>query len=248
MKKQLFILNARELFRDKRFFIFAMVFPFGMLLMFILLGKVIGAPSGGPNMAVVSVPMAIYLAVTGSGLTVTAAPLASMRKLGVLRLLGTTPVRPSWFIGMHLLVRVIMLAVQLVGLLLVAWAFGSITLGSFVPLFLGGVLCLVFFLAIGYVLGSVTSSPDAAAGISTAVQLGSLFASGLVLPFAFLPHVMATILGALPTTFAADLLVGSIPALHAQHSPLISTLVVMGSAAAMLCLAAWKFRWNDRED
>ncbi|WP_407341974.1 ABC transporter permease [Pengzhenrongella phosphoraccumulans] len=245
MKKQLFLLNARELFRDRKFFIFAMIFPFGMLLMFILMGKAIGSPEGGPNMSVISVPMAIYLAVTGSGLTVTAGPLASLRKQGVLRLLGTTPVRQFWFIGMHLLVRVLMLAVQLVGLLLVAWAFGSITLDSLAPLFFAGLLCLVFFLAVGYFIGSVVSSPDAASGTSTAIQLGSLFASGLVLPFAFLPKAVVAVLTLLPTTFAADLLVGSIPTLDAAHPAVMSVLVVMGSALSVLCLAVWKFRWND---
>lgn len=245
MTKQLFLLNARELFRDRRFFVFALVFPYGMLLMFLLIGKVAGTPEGGPDMVALAVPMAIFLAVTGSGLTVTAGPLAALRKQGTLRLLGTTPVRRSTFIGMHLLVRGIMLVVQLAGLLAIAWAFDAITAESIVPLFVGGVLCLVFFLAIGYLLGSTVRSPDAATGIGTVVQLGSLFASGLVLPFALLPDKVGEILGLLPTTFAADLLVNAVPALESQHTSATSAAVVVASAAVVLVLAVWRFRWND---
>ncbi len=82
LTKQLLLLNARELVRDRRYFIFAFVFPLGMLAVFLALGQIVPSGNGAPNFTQMVVPMALFLAVTSSALTTTAGPLAGMRDKG----------------------------------------------------------------------------------------------------------------------------------------------------------------------
>jgi ABC-2 type transport system permease protein len=247
--KQLFLLNARELFRDRRFFVFAFVFPYLMLGTFIAIGKILGASSEGfPDMAVMSLPMAIFLAVTGSGLTVTAGPLADLRGKGVLRLLGTTPVKRWQFIATHLAARVIMLTVQIAGLIAVAWAAGTVQPESILPLFGASILALMLFLAAGYVVGSLTSTATVGSAVGTIVQMLAFLTCGLVLPFALLPDALANVLSRLPTTYAADLTVAAIPQLTAVHPPTTSVLVTLATTAVVFVLAVAVFRWDSTSD
>src|SRR4028119_2144855 len=102
---QLLRLQARELWRDGRYFWFALIFPYFMMSIFLFLGKVIPASPGGPDFSQLVVPIALFLAVTSAALTVTAGPLAGLRSKGTLRLLGTTPVGTGRFLATHMLVR-----------------------------------------------------------------------------------------------------------------------------------------------
>lgn len=248
LTKQLLLLNARELVRDRRYFIFAFVFPFGMLAVFLALGQIVPSGNGAPDFTQMVVPMALFLAVTSSALTTTAGPLAGMRDKGTVRLLGTTPVGRARFVLTHMAMRIVMVICQLVLVLLIAVLIGAVNVAT-APLLLAISLPgVVMFLAIGYLIGGRLRSADAANNVATLVQLSALFLSGLAFPLSLMPRTLASVLSYLPTSFFANLLTMAMPTGVAMHSAVLSILVVVVTAAVFIALAIRTFSWDEGDD
>ncbi|MGN6611593.1 MAG: ABC transporter permease, partial [Angustibacter sp.] len=145
-------------------------------------------------------------------------------------------------------VRVVMVVVQAVVLIAVAVAMGALDLAA-APAVLGvTVVGLAMFLAVGCVIGGRLRSPDAATNLGTLVQLGTLFLSGLTVPLWLLPHAVATVLRALPSTFLADLLLSQMRHGRAFYPTWLSLLVVAATTAAFLLIAVRTFRWDQGDD
>lgn len=246
--RELALLQARELVRDRRYFYFALVFPFGMLGIFALISTVIPKKAGAPDFMRFVIPMALFLAVTSSALTVTAGPLAGMRSKGTLRLLGTTPIGRARLIYTHMAARVVMVTGQAAALLALAVALGSVKVGEVPAMFGITLLGLALFGAIGYLIGGRLAAPDAATNIGTLVQLGALFMSGLTFPLSLMPGTVATVLSLLPTTFFADLMLTRMPSGQPRHSVWSSILVVTATTVAVAFLAVRTFRWDQGDD
>ena len=242
--RELTLLHARELVRDKRYFWFALLFPFFMLGMFLGIGSVMPTEEGGPDFTQVVIPMALFLAVTSTALTVTAGPLAAMRSKGTLRLLGTTPIGRTRLVLTHLATRVVMVVVQVTVLLVIALAIGAVEVSALPALFGASLLGLAMFLGLGYLIGGRLSSPDAATNIGTLVQLGTLFLSGLAVPLWLLPETLGTVLSWLPTTFFADLLTSQTSGGEPVHAVWLSVLVVLATASVAIAGAVATFRWD----
>ncbi|WP_447644599.1 ABC transporter permease [Nocardioides zeae] len=240
-------LHARELVRDRRYFWFALFFPFFMLGMFLGIGSAMPDEPGAPDFTQTVIPMAIFLAVTSTALTVTAGPLAGMRSKGLLRLLGTTPVGRTRLVLTHLVTRLAMVVAQLVVLLVVGVVLGVVEVASLPALTAISLLGLALFLAIGYLIGGRLGSADMATNIGTLVQLSSLFLSGLAIPLWLLPDGLSRVLELLPTTFFADLLSTQVVGSEPVHAVWSSVLVVAGTAAAVAVLAVRTFRWDQGE-
>ncbi|MEZ5094788.1 MAG: ABC transporter permease [Nocardioides sp.] len=241
-------LHARELLRDRRYFWFALIFPFFMLSIFLTLNAVMADQPGAPDFSTTVIPMAVFLAVTGAALTVTAGPVAAMRARGTLRLLGTTPIGRSRVVLTHLATRVAMVVVQLVVLLAIGTLLHTITPGDLPRVLAVSMLGLTMFLGFGYLIGGRLSSPDAATNVGTLVQLSTLFLSGLAVPLWLLPDGVARVLGWLPTTFFADLLLSSMRGQSPAHPTLVSVAVVAATAGLALFLAVRTFRWDQGEE
>jgi ABC-2 type transport system permease protein len=240
-------LHARELVRDRRYFWFALLFPFGMLGMFLGLGSVVPSEPGGPDFTQTVVPMGIFLAVTSTALTVTAGPLAGLRAHGLLRLLGTTPVGRARLVLTHLVTRIAMVVVQLVALMVIAVVLDAVSWAQLPSLFVASLLGLAMFLGVGYLIGGRLGSPDAATNLGTMVQLAALFLSGLAIPLWLLPDGLGRALGLLPTTFFADLLTSQTSTGDPTHEPWLSALVVATTAVVTIATAIATFRWDQEE-
>lgn len=245
--RELALLQGRELLRDRRYFYFALFFPFGMLGIFLLISKLTPKTSGAPDFMQFVIPMALFLAVTSSALTVTAGPLAAMRSKGTLRLLGTTPVGRARLVYTHMCGRVVMVACQAAVLLAVAVALGSVQLARVPGLFGIALLGLAMFGGIGYLIGGRMSSPDAATNVGTFVQLGALFLSGLTFPLRMMPAVVGKVLSLLPTSFFADLMTTQMRTGKPFHPVWLSILVVLATTAVMVFLAVRTFKWDQGE-
>ncbi|RCG30545.1 ABC transporter permease [Sphaerisporangium album] len=245
--RELTSLHARELVRDRRYFWFALFFPFGMLGIFLGLSMVIPKEAGAPDFKQLVIPMALFLAVTSTSLTVTAGPLAAMRGKGTLRLLGTTPIGRARLVFTHMSVRVVMVACQAVLLLALAVALGAVSVSRLPALFGITLLGLAMFGGLGYIIGGRLSSPDAATNVGTFVQLGALFLSGLTFPLWLMPEPVANVLGLLPTTFFADLMMTQMPAGRAFHPVWLSILVVAATTAVAVLIAVRTFKWDQGE-
>lgn len=248
MTKELTQLHARELVRDARYFWFALFFPFFMLGTFLGVGALMPDEPGTPDFSETVIPLAIFLAVTSTALTVTAGPLAGMRSSGLLRLLSTTPVGRRQLVLTHLATRVVMVVAQLAVLMVIAVAIGSVELSGLPLLFGITLLGMAMFLGIGYILGGLLGSPDMATNIGTFIQLGTLFLSGLAIPLWLLPDGLANVLELLPTTFFADLLSTQVTGAEPIHPAWLSALVVAVSAVVAIAVAMASFRWEQGGD
>lgn len=245
--QQLSLLHLRELVRDRRYFWFAFGFPFVMYAIFLTIARMMPRTTGEPDFTTIVVPVALFLAVTGSALTMTAGQLAGLRSAGTLRLLGTTPLTRGWLIGTHVLPRIAMLITQSLLLTLLAIAFREVTVSALPGLLAVTLLGWVMFLAIGYLIGGRLRSPEAATNLGTFIQLSSLFLSGLAIPLWMMPATVANILGYLPTTFYANLLQRQVPGGRPTHAVWTELVVVLATTAVATVVAVRTFRWDDGE-
>lgn len=245
--RELIGLHRRELMRDKRYFWFALLFPFGMMGIFLAISAVLPKSDGALDFAKLTTPMALFLAVTSTSLTITSGSLATMRSKGVLRLLSTTPLGRGRLLVTHMAVRVGMVLLQAVALLAVAVVASGLPLTT-IPALLGiTLLGMAMFGGIGYLIGGRVDSPDAASNICTLIQLAALFLSGLAFPFPLLPETVVRVLTLLPTTFFADLLMTQIPGAEPYHPAWLSIVVVAAAALVAAGAAIATFKWDRGE-
>ncbi|NUR84972.1 MAG: ABC transporter permease [Nonomuraea sp.] len=246
--RELIGLHVRELVRDRRYFWFALVFPFFMSGIFLTIAKLMPKGDGKtPDFEQIVVPMALYLSVTGAALTMTAGPIAAMRAKGTLRLLGTTPVSRAMLLFTHWPARLGMVVFQTVLVLVAALVLGLVPVSA-VPALLGiTLLGLAMFGSVGYLIGGRMSSPDAATNVATLVQLAALFMSGLTLPLWLLPSGVASALSLLPSSFYADLMATQLPGGRPFHSVGASVAVVVATTAVCALLAVRTFKWEQGE-
>ncbi|WP_406053762.1 ABC transporter permease [Streptomyces sp. NBC_01077] len=242
------LLHARELVRDSKYFYFALVFPFGMLGIFLGINALLPKGPSVPDFTATVIPMSLFLAVTSSALTVTAGPLTEMRTKGTLKLLGTTPLGRTRLIMTHMAIRVVMVAFQSVLLLTVAVAIGAVAISA-VPVMFGiTLLGMAMFGSIGYLIGGRLKSANAAANVGNLLQLASLFLSGLAFPLWLMPSALANVLSFLPTTFYADLMMTQISESKSSHPAWLSVLVVVSVACMAIFASIRTFKWDQGED
>lgn len=248
LMRELTLLQTREFVRDRRYFYFALIFPLGMMGLFLGMALLFpGEPDSEFSLQGIVVPMAIFMALTSVGFMATAAPLAAMRSKGTLRLLGTTPVSRAQVILSHMPARLGLVLAQVAAMLAVGVAVGAAELSAVPALFGVSLLGLAMFGALGYLMGGLLATPDVAANVSTLVQLAALFLSGFVFPLDLLPDPAAQVLRYLPTTFFADLMATQLPGGEAVHPVWLSVTVILATAAVCVLLAVRTFRWDQGE-
>lgn len=247
--RELVGLQTREFVRDSKHFYFALIFPLGMMAMFLGIAELTpDTPGAEMGFGETVVPMTIFLSVTSVTFLATAAPLAAMRAKGTLRLLGTTPVGRTRMILTHIPARLGLVLFQVTALLCVGVAMDLVEPGTLPALFGTTLLGLLMFGALGYLMGGILPSAESAANVSTAVQLAALFLSGLVLPLSMLPDTAESLLSYLPTTFFADLLIHQMPQGEPTHPVWLSVAVILATAAVLTALAVRTFRWDQGDN
>lgn len=238
-------LQQRELLRDKRSFWFAFLFPFALLGMFLVIFGNVGSYTDGGGATEQVIAMTLFMSVTSIAFLATASPLATLRRDGVLRLLGTTPASRIEFLLTHLPVRLAVVIFQVVAILLIGVALGAVEPAQIMPAVGASLLGLLMFGALGYLLGGILPGPDAASNLGTFVQLATFFLSGLVFPLDSFPGTMETILTYMPFTFFADLLMGGLVGVDPLHPWWLSVLVILTSSVVLSIIAARLFKWED---
>lgn len=238
-------LQRRELLRDKRNFWFAFLFPFALLGMFLLIFGNVGSYTDGSSAVDQVIAMTLFMSVTSVAFVATASPLATLRRDGVLRLLGTTPASRVEFLLTHMPVRLAVVIFQVLLILVIGVALDAVTPAHILPAMGTSLLGLLMFGALGYLLGGILPGPDAASNLGTFVQLAAFFLSGLVFPLDSFPETMETILTYMPFTFFSDLLMGVLVGGDLLHPWWLSTVVILGTAGVLSVIAARVFRWED---
>ncbi len=238
-------LQQRELLRDKRNFWFAFLFPFALLGMFLLVFGAVGSYADGTSATDQVIAMTLFMGVTSVAFVATASPLATVRRDGVLRLLGTTPVTRLEFLLTHMPVRLAVVVVQVLIILAIGVALDALEPSRILPALGVCLLGLTMFGALGYLLGGVMPGPDSASNMSTLVQLAAFFLSGLVFPLDSFPKPFEAVLTYLSFTFFADLLTGALMNVDISHPWWLSAIVIVGTAIVISMIAARVFKWEE---
>lgn len=242
----LLLTHWRELSRSRANFYFVLAFPFLMSGMFLAMNSLLASSmsGSGPDFTSLVVPLALCLALTGTCMTLTSGPIAEYRDQGTLRVLGTTPVSRSQFIMTHLAIRVV-LAITLAALVILFGAVvDAVSVTAVWKAVIVAVPSSVLFLGLGYIIGSLVGSGQAATNIATFVQLFTMFTGGVAFPQSLLSDSVLRILDLLPTTYFGDLLYWVAGSDVQRHSTVIDFTVVAVAAAIVVPLAVGFFRWE----
>lgn len=242
--RPLLALQTRELVRNTSYFIFVIIFPFGMAGMFLLMSEMMKGQADAPDFSPFVMPMALFLAVTGTALTMTAGPLAEVRQSGALRVLSTTPIRKADYLMTYLAVRLIMATLQILVIVGASVLLNLLPFRDIGRVFVVSLLGLVMFLALGYLMGGWLSSPQLATNLGALVQLLALFLSGLAIPFAILPDWLTNVIRWIPSTLFGDLIFWASKNPLQQTGAMLSTSIVLAVTAVLVFLAVRGFKWD----
>jgi len=243
--RPLTITHWREMSRNRTNFGVAILLPFFMAGVFLGMDKILHSTMGGPgpDFSALVVPIALCMLLTGTCMTLTAGPIAEYRQYGTLRILGTTPVSRGQFILTHLAVRVL-LAIALSVLVGVLGALLGISETAAVwRAVLVALPSSVLFLALGYFIGSIVSSGQAATNIATFTGMFFLFTSGVVVPLELLSDSVKRVFDFLPTSYFGDLLFWVTGGVQ-RYETTLDFVVLTALAIVAVPLAVKTFRWE----
>lgn len=209
-------------------------------------GEVVGAQSFDPLRY--SLPGILVMAFASLGLFGLATPLIMQRQRGTLRLLGLTPLSPMIYVLAQILSRLLIALVQLAFILVISFLIlGGIPLTHLPGIFLSAFLGIVMLFALGYVLGVVIPTPEAAGGILGGLLAPVLMLTGILLPFDILPPVVLSIARFIPLTYLGDALRQQLLGDPPIASLTFDNLILLGSSIVLILLAARLFRWSQPE-
>lgn len=245
LNRQLLLTHWRELFRNRSNFYFVILFPFMMLGLFLGMNKILSsaAEGQGPDFSVLVVPLALCLGLSGTCMTLTAGPIAEYRQHGTLRILGTTPVSRTRFIITHLAIRTVLAIVLVLAVAVVGIVLDIVGTAALWRSVLAAIPSSVLFLGLGYIIGSLLGSGQAATNVATFVQLFVLFASGVAFPLGLLSDAVKRVLDLLPTTYFGDLLYW-VSGGSQRHMTWVDFAVVAVCAGLVVPVAIRTFRWE----
>lgn len=246
--RQLLRIHWLEMSRNRSTFIFVLIFPFMMLSMFLAINYLVASGMDqGPDFSIVVVPMGLCLAITGTCTTLTAGPIADYRSKGTLRALSTTPISRSSFLLTHMAVRLILSFLLSGALILLGMVLGIVSVESVWRVLVASIPATVLFLGIGYLVGGSMKNGQAATNVASAVQLVTLFTSGVAVPFAALPEDAFRVINLLPTAYFGDLLFWTTGSPLQRYDTWLDFLVVSVCALIVVPLAIRFFKWDTRE-
>ncbi|MFT3945300.1 MAG: ABC transporter permease [Ancrocorticia sp.] len=246
--RQLLRIHWLEMSRNRSTFIFVLIFPFIMLSMFLGINYLVASGMDqGPDFSIVVVPMGLCLAITGTCTTLTAGPIADYRSKGTLRTLSTTPISRSSFLLTHMAVRLVLSFLLSGALILLGVALGIVSLESVWRVLAASIPATILFLGIGYLVGGLMKNGQGAMNVASAVQLVTLFTSGVAVPFAVLPESAFQVIDLLPTAYFGDLLFWTTGSPLQRYDTWLDFLVASVCALIVVPLAIRFFRWDTHE-
>lgn len=151
------------------------------------------------------IPGMVALSIMQLGIFTVAFGVVQAKRLGVLRRLMATPLRPVELLAAQTVVRLGMVLAQvlvLVGLGVVLFKYTLV--GNFVELVVVGVLGGLVFLALGYAIAGRARSEEQAAPLANLVSMPQMFLSGIFFGREALPTWLKPISDVFPLTFLAD--------------------------------------------
>ncbi len=129
----------------------------------------------------------------------------SLKKRGILRRLFVTPINPNDFIIAQVGMRLMLVVVQIVIMTLIPYLFLDLHFtGSFLNMFIVGVMGAIIFISLGFVVAGVGKSEDQVAPLANVIALPMMILSGIFFSRSSLPGFLQTVTDVFPLTFLAD--------------------------------------------
>jgi ABC-2 type transport system permease protein len=218
------------------------------LMFYVLFGLVLNAKEAIGGTAVPTYLIATYgtFGVMGASLFGTAAGLASDRGLGWLQVKRASPMPPFAYFIAKVVVSMIFSGIVVLALILLGFAFGGVRfpLGEMTKLVATLVIGSIPFSAMGLAIGYFAGPQSAPATINL-IYLPMSFASGLWVPFMFLPKIVRQIALALPPYHLSQLALGIVGA--GKHESIAAHWEVL-IAFTMICLGIARIGFQRDQD
>ena len=230
-------LEVRRPLRNRRFLMFAIVFPVTFYLLYTAVG--IGQGTSDPAWArVFLVSMAAYGAIGGalSGATV----IAIERSTGWVRQLRVMPLPPTAYLVSKLLVAVMTTipAIVLVSLAGIEVNHVSMPLSAWAQLLVSLALGALPFAALAVLIGYVADA-NSAQGLTMLVYFSLAILGGLLTPLSAMPDGLASIGSMLPSSRLAAL---GLAAITGQAPDLVDVAVLAAWTVAVGALVVWRYQ------
>ena len=235
-------MRIRMAMRNKMFFFFIVIFPFGMFFVYSgIFAK------GDPQAVRFFLGPVIALNVMGSFWGLSAA-LVMYREQGILRRFHVAPVTAGDMLASSVVANfVFTMPIVIIEILLARILFHVRDMGNLISLAVLVAVGTVSFASLGLVVASVTNTMQETQVINQLIWLPLIFLSGATLPLAYLPQLVQKIAVFLPATYLVlglqDAMMNSKPVWHLLEQ--ILALTVWGCLAFFI--AVQLFRWEPEE-
>ncbi|HMD32773.1 MAG TPA: ABC transporter permease [Candidatus Acidoferrales bacterium] len=184
------------------------------VLVFLVLGKVVGRGPSTPSLAAsnfvrVGVPVLASVLIIINAVLSLITIISIYREGGILRRLRATPLRPQTILSAHVIVKLILSVATLLLLVLAGKRYYPVDVH--VPLFSFTIALLIStwsILSIGFLIASIVPTARFAQPVGAVILYPMIGLSGLFLPVESLPPALHVVARVLPLTYAVPLLQG----------------------------------------
>lgn len=191
------------------------------------------------------VPGILSLMIMSNNLNGVAATIASWRERGILRRMQGTPLKSSTFIAGQMTARILLNAIQAVAVLLVAYfLFGVHVYGGWGSLILLILLGTFTFMSMGFIVASLSKTPESASPIAGLIAFPMIFVGGIFFPVRDLPGVLQSIVQVIPIVHLTDALRGVMNDGLALSQLIMPVSILLAWAVGAFVIAAWTFKWD----
>ena len=191
------------------------------------------------------VPGILAMTLMTSGLMGLSLSMVQNREKGILRRVKVSPLPLSRFLGSEITASLVMSLIQAAILLLAGWAVFRIHINGN-PLYIAIIVILgaATFLAMGFLVASVTKTLKTAEMASNAITFPMMFLSGVFFPLAILPAFLAVIAKCLPLYYLGDALRKVMIQGKSLSNVWLDILVLLGTGLICFIAAIKFFRWE----
>ncbi len=174
-----------------------------------------------------------------------AVTLVTQRESRLLRRLGATPLSRVTLVASQVAQRVVISVLQAAILIGVGRVLFGVDFTRNLPMLAAFILLgTLAFVAMGFIVGAVSSSAESAMPLVQFIALPMLFLSGIFFPVDSGPRFLAPIIRAMPLTYLGDAIRQSTVHATALNPLWVDALVLTGWLVVSFALSVRLFRWE----
>jgi ABC-2 type transport system permease protein len=191
------------------------------------------------------VPGIVAMVIMFGGLSGYALEIATYREKGILRRIKVSPLSLTSFLAGGIAnVLIFTLAQAAVLLALGALAFKLRIRGNYLYIAVLVIIGALSFLAMGFLVSSLTKNARSAGMASQAVAMPMMFLSGVFFPLEMMPTALKVIARCLPLYYLGDALRGVMVDSASLAEVWVDMVVLLGVGAAAFLASVRFFRWE----